>query len=104
MSIIPDVPFAPAPILPYEVALPRLSIATLGERFDEAFANCRRAATALAGEDWSAHAVHEAGGGTSYVFHFGDALASLRFSAAAAAALEPKRPLRLISASASKRG
>jgi hypothetical protein len=92
MSIIPSAPFLHAPALPHEVALPRLSIQVLGERFAEALADCRSAAANAGGEDWSAHAVHTPVAGTSYVFRFGNAMASLRFAAVTAAALEPRLP------------
>jgi hypothetical protein len=96
--MIPASPFPHAPALPHEVALPRLSIQVLGERFEEASEACRCAAAGAAGEDWSAHAVHTPFAGTSYVFRFGNAMASLRFSAAAAAALEPRLPASLLGA------
>ncbi len=98
MSIIPDAPLLHAPVFRHEVALPRLSFHVLGERFAEAFAACRCAAASAGGEDWSAHAVHTPVAGTSYVFRFGNAMASLRFAAAAAAALEPRLPARFLGA------
>jgi hypothetical protein len=98
MSIIPDAPFVHAPDLPHEVALPRLSIDVLGRRFENAFVAYRCAAADAAAEGWTAHAVHTPGAGTSYVFRFADAIASLRFAALAAAALEPRFPTELFGA------
>ena len=72
---------------PHAVHLPALSFRALGDRFGPAFDACRAAALAVAGDDgWSASALHEPGMGTSYVFRFACPMASLRFSARAAAA------------------
>jgi hypothetical protein len=98
MSITPASPFLHTPALPHEVALPRLSIQVLGDRFAEALEACHCAAASAGGEDWSAHALHTPVMGTSYVFRFGDAVASLRFAALAAAALEPRLPTSLLGA------
>ena len=76
-----------APPLPHAVPLPDLSFRALGDRFGPAFDACRAAARAAAGEGgWTAEAVHEPGRGTGYVFRFACPMASLRFSARAAAA------------------
>ena len=80
-------PVAAAAPLPHAVHLPDLSFRALGDRFGPALEACRSAARAVAGHEdgWSASAVHEPGLGTSYVFRFASPMASLRFSARAAA-------------------
>lgn len=79
--------------LPHAVHLIDLSSRALGDRFGPALDACRAAARAVAGEDgWAASAVHEPGLGTSYVFRFACPMASLRFSARAAAAASAGRP------------
>ena len=83
----------PWPPLPYAVPLPDLSFRALGDRFAPAFDACRAAARAAAGEGgWTAEAAHEPGLGTGYVFRFACPMASLRFSARAAAATAGRRP------------
>ena len=78
--------------LPHAVHLPDLSIRALGDRLGAALEACRAAARAVAAQDrWAAWAVHEPGLGTSYVFHFACPMASLRFSARAAAAASAGR-------------
>ena len=73
--------------LQHAVHLPALSFRALGDRLGPALEACRAAARAVAGDDrWSASAVYEPGLGTSYVFSFACPMASLRFSARAAAA------------------
>ncbi len=76
-----------APPLPHAVHLPGLSFHALGDGFGPAFEACQGAARAVAGQGgWTAEAVHEPGRGSGYVFRFACAMASLRFSARAAAA------------------
>ena len=78
--------------LQHAVHLPDLSFRALGDRLDATLEACRAAARPVAGEDrWAAWAVHEPGLGTSYVFHFACPMASLRFSARAAAAASAGR-------------
>ncbi len=78
--------------LPHAVPLPDLSFRALGDRLGPALEACRAAARAVAGDDgWSASAVHEPVHGTSYVFLFACPMASLRFSARAAAATNGER-------------
>ena len=73
--------------LPHAVHLPDLSLRALGERLGPALEACRAAARAVgAGNGWSVSAVYEPGLGASYVFSFACPMASLRFSARAAAA------------------
>ena len=73
--------------LPHVVHLPDLSVRALDHRFGPAFDACRRVAQAVAEDGCTASAVHEPGHGTSYVFRFDCSMASLRFSAQAAAAI-----------------
>ena len=78
--------------LPHAVHLPDLSFRALGDRLGAALEACRAAARAVAEEGgWAASAVHEPGLGTSYVFRFACPMASLRFSARAAAAAATER-------------
>src|SRR5919107_6418411 len=79
--------------MPHVVHLPELSVHALGDRFGPALEACRRAAYAVAGDGWTASAVHETGRGTSYVFRFARPMASLRFSARAAAGIAAACPL-----------
>ena len=87
---MPNVAYTPiaaaAAPLPHAVHLPGLSFRALGDRFGPALEACRGAARAVAGDGWTIAAVHEPGLGTSYVFRFACPMASLRFSARAAAA------------------
>ncbi len=78
--------------LPHAVHLPDLSFRSLGDRFGPALEACRDAARAVAGDGWTASAVHEPGHGTSYVFRFACPMASLRFSARAAVATTGRCP------------
>ena len=81
--------------LPHAVHLPDLSLRALGDRLGPALEACRAVARTIAGEDgWSASAVYEPVHGTSYVFSFACPMASLRFSARAAAAATVGRRLR----------
>ncbi len=96
-AAMPNLAYAPvattaAAPLPHAVHLPDLSFRALGDRFGPALEACRGAARAVAGDDgWTASAVHEPGRGTSYVFRFACPMASLRFSARAAAATTGRR-------------
>ena len=92
MPNIADTRVATAALLPHAVHLPDLSFRALGDGFGPAFEACQGAARAVAGDGWTASAVHEAGCGTSYVFRFACPMASLRFSARAAAAAATRRP------------
>ena len=79
--------------LQHAVHLPDLSFRALGDRLGPALEACRAAARAVAGDDgWSASAVYEPSLGASYVFSFTCPMASLRFSARAAAATTGCRP------------
>ena len=86
MPNVADTRVATAASLPHAVHLPDLSFRALGDGFGPAFDACQGAARALAGDGWTAEAVHEPGRGTSYVFRFACARASLRFSVRAAVA------------------
>ncbi len=86
MPNVADTRIATAATLPHAVHLPDLSFRALGDGFGPAFEACQGAARAVAGDGWTASAVHESGMGTSYVFRFACPMASLRFSARAAAA------------------
>ena len=86
MPNVADTRVATAASLPHAVHLPDLSFRALGDGFGPAFEACQGAARAVAGHGWAASAVHEPGLGTSYVFRFACPMASLRFSARAAAA------------------
>ncbi len=86
MPNVPDVHTAAAVSLPHAVHLPSLSHGIQGGRFAAALEACRRVAWDVAGEGWTASAIHEPGCGTSYVFRFACPMASLRFSARAAMA------------------
>ena len=97
MPNVADTRIATAAPLPHAVHLPGLSFRALGDRFGPAFEACQGAARAVAGDGWTASAVHETGRGTSYVFRFACPMASLRFSARAAVATTGRRsrPARL---------
>ena len=92
MPNVADTRVAAAPSLPHAVHLPDLSFRAIGDGFVPAFEACRGAARAVAGDGWTASAVHEPGHGTSYVFRFACPMASLRFSARAAVATTDRPP------------
>ncbi len=86
MPNVADTRVATTASLPHATHLPGLSFRALGDGFGSAFEACQGAARAVAGDRWTAEAVHESGRGTSYVFRFACPMASLRFSVQAAVA------------------